>query len=146
MRCPNCAAADLVHDTRDLDYVYRGERTVLLAVSVGPGASTARRATGVAGARTIRLVAKAAPKRYAGQLDEMAFVHQDGNVPPPGDSVPTPSSLLVLRRNEPVRITIVNHLRAATDFGINVDESAVPADDSGRRRESKARPFAEFLG
>jgi FtsP/CotA-like multicopper oxidase with cupredoxin domain len=106
-----------------------GARGMVLAVSVGPGASTARRATGVAGARTIRLVAKAAPKRYAGQLDEMAFVHQDGNVPPPGDSVPTPSSLLVLRRNEPVRITIVNHLRAAT--GVHWHGIEVPAYSDG---------------
>jgi FtsP/CotA-like multicopper oxidase with cupredoxin domain len=83
----------------------------------------------VAGARTIRLVAKAAPKRYAGQLDEMAFVHHAGKVPPPGDSVPTPSSLLVLRRNEPVRITIVNHLRAAT--GVHWHGIEVPAYSDG---------------
>ena len=43
-----------------------GMRGMVLAVSVRPGASTARRAVGVAGARAIRLVAKAAPRRFAG--------------------------------------------------------------------------------
>ena len=29
MKCPNCGAAKLVHDTRDLPYTYKGETTVL---------------------------------------------------------------------------------------------------------------------
>ena len=29
MKCPNCGAANLVHDTRDLPYAYKGEATVL---------------------------------------------------------------------------------------------------------------------
>ena len=29
MRCPNCGGADLVHDTRDVTYVYKGEETIL---------------------------------------------------------------------------------------------------------------------
>lgn len=33
MKCPVCAAVDLVHDTRDLPYVYKGETTVIPAVS-----------------------------------------------------------------------------------------------------------------
>ena len=33
MKCPVCAAAKLVHDTRDLPYTYKGEATVLSAVS-----------------------------------------------------------------------------------------------------------------
>lgn len=33
MRCPICAWADLVHDTRDIPYVYKGESTVLPAVT-----------------------------------------------------------------------------------------------------------------
>ncbi len=32
MRCPICAAADLVHDTRDLPYTYKGETTTIPAV------------------------------------------------------------------------------------------------------------------
>lgn len=33
MKCPMCAAAELVQDTRDLPYTYKGETTVLPAVS-----------------------------------------------------------------------------------------------------------------
>jgi len=32
MRCPVCAAAELVHDTRDLPHTYKGETTVIAAV------------------------------------------------------------------------------------------------------------------
>lgn len=33
MKCPSCAAAELVHDTRDLPYTYKGEATVIPAVT-----------------------------------------------------------------------------------------------------------------
>ena len=33
MRCPICGAADLIHDTRDLPYIYKGESTVIPAVT-----------------------------------------------------------------------------------------------------------------
>jgi FtsP/CotA-like multicopper oxidase with cupredoxin domain len=105
-----------------------GMRGMVLAINVRPGTSTVRRPETVAGARAIRLVAKAAPRRHEG-LDEMSFVRQDGDVAPPGDSVPIPSSPLVLRRGEPVRITIVNRLRATT--GVHWHGIEVPAYSDG---------------
>jgi len=33
MKCPVCGAAKLIHDTRDLPYTYKGETTVIQAVS-----------------------------------------------------------------------------------------------------------------
>ncbi|MHB0990612.1 MAG: type II toxin-antitoxin system MqsA family antitoxin [Burkholderiales bacterium] len=33
MKCPVCGAAELLHDTRDLPYVYKGESTVIPAVT-----------------------------------------------------------------------------------------------------------------
>lgn len=33
MECPNCGAANLIHDTRDVSYVYKGEVTVLPKVT-----------------------------------------------------------------------------------------------------------------
>jgi len=33
MQCPLCAAAELVHDTRDLPYTYKGETTLIPAVT-----------------------------------------------------------------------------------------------------------------
>ncbi|MCK6412096.1 MAG: type II toxin-antitoxin system MqsA family antitoxin [Azonexus sp.] len=32
MKCPVCGAAELIHDTRDLPYTYKGESTVIAAV------------------------------------------------------------------------------------------------------------------
>lgn len=106
-----------------------GMRGMVLGITVEPGRSSARRPEFVAGARAIRLIAQAAPKRWHGQLDEMAFVRQDGDVPPAADSVPTPSSLLVLRRGEPVRITIVNRTRAPT--GVHWHGLEVPSYQDG---------------
>jgi len=33
MKCPSCAAAELVHDTRDTPYTYKGESTMIPAVT-----------------------------------------------------------------------------------------------------------------
>lgn len=33
MKCPVCGAAELIHDTRDLPYTYKGESTVIASVT-----------------------------------------------------------------------------------------------------------------
>ena len=33
MKCPICGAAELIHDTRDLPYTYKGESTVISSVT-----------------------------------------------------------------------------------------------------------------
>jgi len=33
MKCPFCAAAELIHDTRDVPYTYKGESTIIPAVT-----------------------------------------------------------------------------------------------------------------
>jgi HTH-type transcriptional regulator / antitoxin MqsA len=33
MKCPSCGAAKLIHDIRDVPYVYKGEETLILAVA-----------------------------------------------------------------------------------------------------------------
>ena len=33
MKCPTCAAAELIHDTRDVTYAYKGESTLIPAVT-----------------------------------------------------------------------------------------------------------------
>jgi len=33
MKCPSCGAAELVHDTRDMPYIYKGESTIIPAVT-----------------------------------------------------------------------------------------------------------------
>ena len=103
-------------------------RGMVLSVTVAPGLSKVRRPAIVAGARTIRLVAQAAPRRFD-KLDGLSFVLQRGAVPPAADSVPSPSSMLVLQRGEPVLITIVNHTRAPT--GVHWHGIEVPAYSDG---------------
>jgi FtsP/CotA-like multicopper oxidase with cupredoxin domain len=102
-------------------------RGMVLGITVRPGASLARRPATVNGARTMRLVVRAAPKRF-GDLDGLAFALDDGDSVST-DSVPSPSSMLVLRRGEPVRITIVNHSRAPT--GVHWHGIEVPAYSDG---------------
>lgn len=33
MKCPTCGAAELIHDTRDIPYTYKGETTTIFAVT-----------------------------------------------------------------------------------------------------------------
>ena len=33
MKCPCCAATELIHDTRDMPYIYKGEATTIPAVT-----------------------------------------------------------------------------------------------------------------
>lgn len=33
MKCPVCGAAELIHDTRDQSYIYKGETTIIAAVT-----------------------------------------------------------------------------------------------------------------
>jgi FtsP/CotA-like multicopper oxidase with cupredoxin domain len=96
------------------DHTAHGMRGMMLGITVAPGRSTARRPAEVAGARALRLVAQSAPQRYPDGLDGLAYVLQEGDRAPAPDSVPVPSSPIVLRRGEPVAITIVNRLRAPT--------------------------------
>ncbi len=35
MKCPCCGAAELIHDTRDVPYIYKGDATTILAVKGG---------------------------------------------------------------------------------------------------------------
>ena len=124
-------SARAVRDPDDpvtIDHTH-GMRGMVMALTVQPGASNVRRPDRADSPRDIRLVAQAASRRFTGPLDEMAFVLQNDANAPASDSVPTPSSLLVLRRNEPVRITIVNRLRAAT--GVHWHGIEVPAYSDG---------------
>lgn len=65
-------------------------------------------------ARDIRLLAQAAPRRF-GAFAGLGYVVQSAGAPAPArDSIMIPGPMLVLKRGEPVRITVVNHLAEAT--------------------------------
>src|SRR3954471_14029352 len=81
---------------------------LVLGIHVVPGATPALRRSADRPPREIRLLAQAAPRRF-GTLAGMGYVVQDGAAEPARDSIDIPGPTLVLRRDEPVRITVVNH-------------------------------------
>ena len=93
---------------------------LVLGIHVRP-APNARHASSEAPARRIRLLVQSAPGRtaveatgHAMPITALGYVVQEGDAPPARDSVSIPGPLLVLRRGEPVRITIVNNLDEPT--------------------------------
>ena len=87
--------------------------------------------------REIRLLAQTAPRRY-GTFAGMGYVAQD-DAEPARDSVDIPGPTLALRRNEPVRITVVNHLAEEISRLVTLSEAKglVLGND-------RARPFASL--
>lgn len=63
--------------------------------------------------RRIRLIAQTRPK-FFGKLTGFGYVTQEGPKEPAADSIVVPGPMLVLKRGEPVRITVVNHLKEVT--------------------------------
>jgi FtsP/CotA-like multicopper oxidase with cupredoxin domain len=86
---------------------------LVLGIHVVPGATPAPRHSANQPPREIRLLAQTAPRRY-GTLAGMGYVVQDGGAEPARDSIDIPGPTLVLRRDQPVRITVVNHLAEPT--------------------------------
>ena len=73
--------------------------------------------------RKIRLLVQSSPRRY-GDAPALGFVVQTGAVPPPVDSISIPGPPLVLTRDEPVEITVVNRLDEPTSVhwhGLELD-------------------------
>jgi FtsP/CotA-like multicopper oxidase with cupredoxin domain len=85
---------------------------LVLGIHVVPGATPAPRVSADKPPREIRLLAQTAPRRY-GTLAGMGYV-VDGGAEPARDSIAVPGPTLVLRRGEPVRITVVNRLAEPT--------------------------------
>jgi manganese oxidase len=95
----------------EVNHTADGMAGLVLGIHVrGPATQLASR-TGVkdSTSRRIRLFINGARARF-GKGDAYAFVVQNGQTPPAADSVPARSSTLLLRRGEPVRITMVNNL------------------------------------
>jgi FtsP/CotA-like multicopper oxidase with cupredoxin domain len=63
--------------------------------------------------RRLRMLVQSTPKRY-GDAPGMGYILQDGNREPAPDSIQIPGPVLVLRRDEPVAITVVNRLAEPT--------------------------------
>lgn len=121
----------------EADHTAAGMAGLVLAISVHdrPGTSSTSNPTGGmphAARRDIRLFMQASsaftPPKSSVVLHRYAFVAQRGDSPPAADSVPPNSSPLVLRRGEPVRITMENRMPypgAVHWHGIEVQDSYV---------------------
>lgn len=82
---------------------------LVLGITVLPG-PVAELASSTAEPRKMRLLLQSSPKKF-GDKPAIGFVLQDGKTEPNRDSVSMPGPTLLLKRGQPVRITVVNHLR-----------------------------------
>lgn len=108
-RVPDPTDAGGPDETHSGSHKMRG-MVIPITVTPKPGMAT-RAAESPANARAIRLEARSLPGVY-GKYEGVAYV-ADGDTTP-RSALPIPSTPLILRRGEPVRITIVNRSRAAT--------------------------------
>jgi manganese oxidase len=86
---------------------------LVLGISVTKKPSVAGSTRAAVPARDLRLLVQTAPQRF-GPLAGMGYVLHEGSEEPARDSIRIPGSMLVLKRDEPVRITIVNRLAEPT--------------------------------
>ncbi len=96
-----------------VDYTVGGMRGMILGIHVRPARASSPPEVARPEPRPIRLLVQASPHRY-GNAEGYGYLVQQGGVAARRDSVLILSSPLLLRRGEPVRITVVNHLRAPT--------------------------------
>lgn len=96
-----------------VDHTVHGMKGMMIPIRVTPRAGGPRRAGEAAEPRRIRIIAQGRDSVYRDRYEGMAFIPVQGDDPAP-DSLPIPSPTLVLRRGEPVAITVVNRMRAPT--------------------------------
>jgi FtsP/CotA-like multicopper oxidase with cupredoxin domain len=90
-----------------------GMAGMVIGVTVRDAASAPARIVSDASPRKLTLVMQ----RAAGHTDDVpaaGFVLHDADAPPSSDAAAAPGPPIVLRRNEPVEITVVNRLSEAT--------------------------------
>jgi FtsP/CotA-like multicopper oxidase with cupredoxin domain len=78
-----------------------------LQVKPRPGATAPHEVPGPE--RQIRLLVQSRPRHF-GSATGFGYVLPEGTAPVPHDSIAIPGPMLLLHRDEPVRITVVNHL------------------------------------
>jgi len=86
---------------------------LVLGITVRPAPGARKVEITAPKARDIRLLAQISPRRF-GKFSGFGYVVQQGAAAPARDSVMIPGPMLVLRRGEPVRVTVVNNLPEAT--------------------------------
>ncbi|MFL5579890.1 MAG: multicopper oxidase domain-containing protein [Gemmatimonadaceae bacterium] len=105
-------------DASHTNHATDGMSGLIVGVQVRPaargrgvaGRRDARGARGAAPRRSLRLFANQRPGVFANGAPGYGFVLQEDDREPARDSVRFPGSPIILRRGEPVRITVFNHL------------------------------------
>lgn len=98
-----------VTDAEHENHARTGMSGLVVGILVSP-AKGAALAGEPAARRVLRLVVTERPNVF-GPKPGYSFVLQEGATPPAADSMRFPSSTLVLRRNEPTAITVVNRMK-----------------------------------
>ncbi len=76
MKCPVCGAAELIHDTRDLPYAYKGETTVIPAVTADFCPACDESITDMAETERVMFEMKAFHKQVNAAIVDPAFIVQ----------------------------------------------------------------------
>lgn len=76
MKCPVCGAAELIHDTRDLTYTYKGETTVIPAVTADFCPACDESITGLAETERVMQEMQAFHKQVNASIVDPAFIVQ----------------------------------------------------------------------
>jgi manganese oxidase len=100
-----------MHDTRE--HAAWDMAGIATAITILPRPGDRVTATSPSGARALRLLVQSRPAYY-GRGPGFGYVLQEGAAEPAADSVLIPGPRLVLRRGEPVAITVVNRLPTHT--------------------------------
>jgi HTH-type transcriptional regulator/antitoxin MqsA len=74
MKCPVCGAAELIHDTRDLPYTYKGETTVISAVTADFCPACDESITGMAETERVMREMQAFNKQVNAAIVDPAFI------------------------------------------------------------------------
>ena len=111
---PVSAAGSHLHG-KAVDHARDGMSGMVMGIEVRPRKGSRTVADTAAGSarRRIRLLAQQRPG-YFGRDDAMGFTIQDGEREPSADSLAVATTPLVLQRDEPVSITVVNRMRVPT--------------------------------
>ncbi len=74
MKCPVCGAAELIHDTRDLPYTYKGETTMISAVTADFCPACAESLTDMTETERVMREMQAFNKRVNAAIVDPAFI------------------------------------------------------------------------
>lgn len=92
------------------NHAFAGMAGLVMGIDVAPGRGETVASAPPPPRRRLRLFVNERPNVF-GSSPGFSFVEQDGDSAPAADSMRAPSSTIVLHRNEPTEITVINRMR-----------------------------------